>query len=563
MDEVDGILIYTLKHIGCEIGSKVSELSPPQFIQCVTKCLQLSRPDADVPDFDCNVSMAVRYKVASQIAQLITDIGYSEEIGCQSFLYPTEEETRKILIFMVEKLPRDSEVGDQIETLLSKIAVEKASNQFTDGSGDGYTNGGLQVDGIKLPIAVDVDSLPKETLKFYASHLADLTFEKQREKYRNKVDVKPVVPHVIKKEDSDDDFGDPDIPEEEKHVILEKPKLLDKPKIKPAIPEKPKIDNKKEIEIADKKNREEEERAAAEYIKGLQEKSKSKAKLIKEKEKNIRDLTENSIKLQQEINRMHLKMNEKSKQLERLHKMDQLLSGDDALGKVKHAVDSQVEKLTKLSQQWEIHRQPLIDRIRNKKSVEEMSEADKIVEEGRHLKATLKLMGQEARNKEAMCNKLLIEYEKLPKDLSRSSYTRRIGEIIGNIKKQKKEIAKVLGQTKEIQKDINTLSGRLDRTFAVADELIFKVADKDKNVAHSYKLLVAIHSDFSRIIKTLEEIGNLKRQQRQEEDKLEFEKGKSVEDKLNRLKADMAQMQHENRILEAKLRNPTLKRNTQ
>lgn len=211
-----------------------------------------------------------------------------------------------------------------------------------------------------------------ETLKFYASHLADLTFEKQREKYRNKVDVKPVVPHVIKKEDSDDDFGDPDIPEEEKHVILEKPKLLDKPKIKPAIPEKPKIDNKKEIEIADKKNREEEERAAAEYIKGLQEKSKSKAKLIKEKEKNIRDLTENSIKLQQEINRMHLKMNEKSKQLERLHKMDQLLSGDDALGKVKHAVDSQVEKLTKLSQQWEIHRQPLIDRIRNKKSVEEM-----------------------------------------------------------------------------------------------------------------------------------------------------------------------------------------------
>lgn len=67
----------------------------------------------------------------------------------------------------------------------------------------------------------------------------------------------------------------------------------------------------------------------------------------------------------------------------------------------------------------------------------------------------------------------------------------------------------------------------------------------------------------SRIIKTLEEIGNLKRQQRQEEDKLEFEKGKSVEDKLNRLKADMAQMQHENRILEAKLRNPTLKRNTQ
>lgn len=85
-----------------------------------------------------------------------------------------------------------------------------------------------------------------------------------------------------------------------------------------------------------------------------------------------------------------------------------------------------------------------------------------------------------------------------------------------------------------------------------------QLADKDKNVALSYKLLVTIHSDFSRIIKVLEEIGTLKRQQRDLEDKLELEKSKSVEDKLNRLKADMTQMQHENKILEAKLRDPAL-----
>jgi len=60
----------------------------------------------------------------------------------------------------------------------------------------------------------------------------------------------------------------------------------------------------------------------------------------------------------------------------------------------------------------------------------------------------------------------------------RSSYTRRILEIIGNIKKQKREITKVLQDTKDIQKDINTLTGRLDRTFAVADELIYKVCNE-------------------------------------------------------------------------------------
>jgi hypothetical protein len=73
-------------------------------------------------------------------------------------------------------------------------------------------------------------------------------------------------------------------------------------------------------------------------------------------------------------------------------------------------------------------------------------------------------------------------------------------------------------------------------------------------------LLVSIHSDFSRIIRTLEEIGNSKRLLRDLEDKLDLERGKNVEDKLKRLRADMTQMQHENRILEAKLRDPTLQR---
>lgn len=86
---------------------------------------------------------------------------------------------------------------------------------------------------------------------------------------------------------------------------------------------------------------------------------------------------------------------------------------------------------------------------------------------------------------------------------------------------------------------------------------MFKDAEKDKNVAQSYKLLVSIHSDFSRIIKTLEEMGNLKRLSRDLEDKVELEKAKAFESKLDRLRADLAQMQRENQILQATLRDPT------
>lgn len=37
-------------------------------------------------------------------------------------------------------------------------------------------------------------------------------------------------------------------------------------------------------------------------------------------------------------------------------------------------------------------------------------------------------------------------------------------------------LLQILSDTKELQKEINNLTGKLDRTFAVTDELVFKVA---------------------------------------------------------------------------------------
>jgi iron uptake system EfeUOB component EfeO/EfeM len=59
-------------------------------------------------------------------------------------------------------------------------------------------------------------------------------------------------------------------------------------------------------------------------------------------------------------------------------------------------------------------------------------------------------------------------------------------EIIGNISKQKEEIDKVLKDTKELQKEINNLTGQLDRSFTVADELIFRVKCSFLSTANMY-----------------------------------------------------------------------------
>jgi len=57
----------------------------------------------------------------------------------------------------------------------------------------------------------------------------------------------------------------------------------------------------------------------------------------------------------------------------------------------------------------------------------------------------------------------------------RSSYTQRILEIISNIEKQKKEINKNLNDTRQVQKEINSLDGKVERCFISIDELMFKV----------------------------------------------------------------------------------------
>lgn len=57
----------------------------------------------------------------------------------------------------------------------------------------------------------------------------------------------------------------------------------------------------------------------------------------------------------------------------------------------------------------------------------------------------------------------------------RNAYTSRILEIVGNIRKQKTDIDKVLEDTRELQKEINNISGQLDRQFTVTDDLLFKV----------------------------------------------------------------------------------------
>lgn len=162
--------------------------------------------------------------------------------------------------------------------------------------------------------------------------------------------------------------------------------------------------------------------------------------------------------------------------------------------------------------------------------------------------------------KGAMHARLQKDFEKLNKTISRTAYTSRILEIIGNIRKQKNGIDKILQDTRTLQKELNTITGQLDRQFTVTDDLIFRTAKKDEHSKRAYKLLVTLHSDCEELIKLVQDTGAIKREMRDLEDQIESEKSRNTAANLDQITHDLTEMQSESQRLEESIRRLTVAR---
>ena len=139
-------------------------------------------------------------------------------------------------------------------------------------------------------------------------------------------------------------------------------------------------------------------------------------------------------------------------------------------------------------------RKPLVEKYRQAKadSENQESETTKLLEEIQLMRERMKEVADETRLKDDLYKQLVGEYERMSKDLSRVSYTRRMMEIVLNIQKQKEDIGKILGDTRQVQKEINQLTGKLERIFTITDEQVYKDARKDEARRTAYKLLASL-----------------------------------------------------------------------
>ncbi|XP_066590344.1 coiled-coil domain-containing protein 22 homolog [Prorops nasuta] len=579
MEEVDNIIIHSLRQIGCDIEESISNLSSfstELVVEATVRCLETIKPGSGLSTV-LPVNMAARFRLGASLAQACTEIGYRGDIGYQTFLYSSEADLRRVLMFLIEKLPKESD--KTITEPTSKMGLlEKtvASSLLQSLSAPwlphychkrGFRNKGrASVPYKSVNIEMPMIDKNDEYRDYYIHYQQPVPDQMQNQSC--------LLPSIISYNGRAINACSKDITEyiewlnniyhqdttpnnltHNNSNINKSFSFKEKLQVSTASPLKgvssiTTVSPREELTSEEQKHELE-----AEAIKTECENLRTNLESLQDE---IRQLNTRlaQVKIACQNEEKELKLKEENTRIKK--KMYDLLeNGEENVKKLETAIEASTNKLLNLAHQWEKHRVPLIEKYRDEreKHSSKATASQKKIDDIKLLKEKEKILLEECRNKDQQYSQLVADVQKLPKEVNRSAYTQRILEIINNVRKQRDEINKVLADTREIQKEINTLTGRLERSFTVVDELIFRDARTNEASRKAYKLLATLHSDCSELVNLVEETGATVREIRDLEEQIDSESSKKVGANLERITADLKQMQQETAALTAQLQN--------
>nr|XP_048689223.1 coiled-coil domain-containing protein 22 isoform X1 [Caretta caretta] len=632
MEEVDKILIHSLRLSGTQVPEEVQslrEFTTELIVESVVRCLRVIHPSLGASlGHVLPPGMSARFRIGTSLAQACQELGYQGEVGYQTFLYSNEPEIRRLLLFLVEKLPRDDaedarQPAGKSAGLLRAIAAKIKEQLGTPWVPPACRTPRLQLlQGTCLlkpfhahPLVLPRDSGPVERREFFGGFLPPVSAQPPR--------PGAVAPSLLERHagdlgaqhDWEADWQSQGLasrlPPKEyvqwKHQRL-RHRLLDQlrqaaPPHGAAGPPQPGAPDLAQMlgllsaggtggalakgsrfsraqRLAHEQDPQElvgQMQAAVETLPSS--KTSEQEELVRQAEElaglqgELRRLEAEMEAVGGEVKVLELSLSQAAAGLcqQRLalggrertlrvqrRALELLPEAGRNLAALQLLVEGSAQRLVHLAAQWETRRGPLVDQYRHLRAARHSRqlESTRRVAEIQALHECGRSAAAEARRKEELCRQLLTELEVLPKDVSRAAYTQRILEIVGNIRKQKEEITKILSDTRALQKEINGLTGKLDRTFAVTDELVFKDAKRDESVRKAYKYLAALHENCSQLIQTIEDAGAIQREIRDLEEQIESEGAKKTLANLERILSDYRALRQENAVLLGRSRDP-------
>ena len=145
-------------------------------------------------------------------------------------------------------------------------------------------------------------------------------------------------------------------------------------------------------------------------------------------------------------------------------------------------VSKKKTKLRGLQDQFELHKASIIedgDKMQAEIRKLKMAQTQNVLNKEMSTKDHVQWTEEELERQKELGRKLAKQHEKIPQNfVPRSEYTSQIMDILNNVAKQKNETKKVIEEIRILQKDINMQEGKLSRTYADADYLLFEVSKK-------------------------------------------------------------------------------------
>uniref|UniRef100_A0A3P9JG02 Coiled-coil domain-containing protein 22 n=1 Tax=Oryzias latipes TaxID=8090 RepID=A0A3P9JG02_ORYLA len=628
MEEVDRILIHALRQVGTEVDEDVDSIrqfTSELLVEGVVRCIRVIDPGLGgglAPSLP--PGMSARFRVGMSLAQACQDVGYKGEIGYQTFLYSSEPEIRSLLMFLVEKLPRESAEASaqpsgksavlqraiaaairaqldlawvppncslplhcetQSGGLLNSFYTQPLSSPHcTKGSEENLKEVKEYHRDVLPPVTAQFSSSASMVASLLEQHAAELSAAQEWDgEWKSQGLLSRLTPQasrpalcymflwVLCAPPVSADFSWCDVQQEYRSRklarlqkrIQEQLRSAAQPSSESAFgvsrPASDLMDVLQSFRASaptehvlmkgthfthtQKFTFTQEAAAAAavtpilsaresggdvqlrqqEELSALQAQFQQLCSDVDHLAADMRHTAVTHAQVLDELKQRELGNTEKEEKLQVKKKtIDLLPEADNNVVQLQSLVEASAKRVVNLASQWEKRRAPLIDEHRRLKEICSRQDLDssRKLSEIKSLHEKIHVSTEEAKKKEETYKQLLTELESLPQDASRSAYTQRILEIVSNIKKQKEEITKILSDTRELQKEINSLTGKLDRTFAVTDELVFKDAKKDESVRKSYKYLAALHENCNQLIQTIEDTGTILREIRDLEEQV-------------------------------------------
>ncbi|KAM4662767.1 coiled-coil domain-containing protein 22 [Discoglossus pictus] len=625
MEEVDRILIHTLRSCGTEVPEEVQSVrhfSTELIVEAVVRCLRVINPSIGASlSHVLPPGMSARFRIGTSLAQACQDLGYPGDVGYQTFLYSSEPDIRALLIFLAEKLPRDSpedahqpagksaalqrDIAAKIKQQLSLPWLPAACRTVTVQRAQSSCRlHCFRTQALTLPSDPSIKSVPAETQEYWQRYLPSVNAQLPRvsslaaslleknvseisavqeweaewksqglasrlspEEYRSRKQQrlhKRIQDHfrqysqrlsenhaasaqdhtrALNVDGGTDQNKGSRFTRTQRFTYQQDPQAL-----KEQMQRASEVLPKKDTQDADSEQQE---------LASLQQ----QIDLIEQEIKGLRESTKllqlAVTQVEGEESTMRQRCEEKENVVRVKKRAVELLpDADNNLAKLQALVDTSAVRMVNLVGQWETHRVRLLEDYRQMRRVhqEQEDESSRWMKDVKDLYEKIRGAADEAKRKEELYKQLVSEYESLPQEVSRAAYTQRILEIVSNIKKQKEEITKILSDTKDLQKEINNLTGKVDRTFVVTDELVFKDAKKDEPVRKAYKYLAALHENCGQLIQTIEDTGTILREIRDLEEQIETETAKKTLSNLQKILEDYKAIKHENALLLGQVR---------